>query len=305
MASNPMQRKARNSFLLGVILTLLIAIIAGALFYILVFKEKMEVQGTTGAVAYVYKLKEGIELKSGDKITSEMVEEVKITANVVPTDAVFSQYKQDDTLVPVPFPTTYKCKIALKAGTILGKSMLYTDDLTDNSLRLVEFNMISLQSTAIVGEYIDVRLFMPTGEDYIILSKKCVMSVKDTTIGLLLNEEEINTMSAAIIDAYTTSSGFIYATKYIEPGMQTKATQTYAPKQSIIELMRDNPNIVDEAKRALTERWNTTGAKVRTEIEKTLNTYIMDGTDSANVQEKMKEQKKKAKELYLKGLEGY
>ena len=69
--------------------------------------------------------------------------------------------------------------------------------------------------------------------------------------------------------------------------------------------MRDNPNIVDEAKRALTERWNTTGAKVRTEIEKTLNTYIMDGTDSANVQEKMKEQLEKAKELYLKGLEGY
>ena len=304
MASNPMQRRARNSFLLGVVVTLLIAAIVVALLYIFVLKDKLETTGGTGVVAYAYKLKEGVNIESGKTITADMVEEVKLNADIVPGDAVLSKIKgTNGELQNIAFPTGYKSKIALKQGTILGASMLYADDLADNSLRLVELNMITLPSTIYAGEYIDVRIAMPTGEDYIILTKKCVETVKGETIGMYLTEAEILTMSGAIVDAYTMKASNIYATKYVEPGTQEKAEQTYMVKQSILEQMTRNPNIVSEASAALANRWNQGGSSTRIKIEETLNNYQEDGL--TNVEEKMKEQIEKSRELYLQGLEGY
>lgn len=305
MASNPMQRKARNSFLLGVITTLIISAVIGALVYFLVLKDDLEVSTSkNGAVAYVYKLKEGVDVESGKNITSEMVEEVKLSVTVVPSDAIVAKYKMEDgSLQSVAFPNGYKSKISLKSGTVLGTSMLYTDNLTDDTLRLVEFNMITLPSTIMVGEYIDVRLLLPSGEDYIVLTKKCIVSIKGETIGLYLTEEEILTMSGAIVDAYTTNTSNIYAIKYVEPGMQSEAKQTYVVKQKILEMMTRNPNIVAEASSALVARWNSGGNSTRIDIEETLVPY--QGTETSNVEEKMKEQIEKAKELYLQGLQGY
>ena len=42
MPSNPMQRKVRNSFLLGVLVMLLIAALIGAAIYLLVIKPKVD-----------------------------------------------------------------------------------------------------------------------------------------------------------------------------------------------------------------------------------------------------------------------
>ena len=310
MASNPMQRKARNSFLLGVIITLLLAAIIGALLYVLVIKDKLETTGGTGVVAYVYKLKTGVNVESGKTITLDMVEEVKLNADIVPEDAIMSKIKPEKgDLQDIPFPAGYKSKIALRGGTILGSSMLYADDLNDNSLRLVEFNMITLPTTVNVGEYVDVRITLPTGQDLVVLSKKCIESIKQETIGMYLTESEIITMSSAIVDAYTTKASNIYLTKYVEAGMQDKAEQTYVVKQAILEEMTKNPNIVVEAKRALAERWNDNGVQTRANIEGALSGFL-DPTDPdtqriENIEEKMKEQIEKSKEQYLQGLQGY
>ena len=304
MATNPMQRKARNSFLLGVFITLLIVIIAGVLFYILFLKDKLNTVSENEAVAYVYKLKKGIDVESGGKITNDMVETVKTNANVVPSDVILAKVKDDSgRLIDLAFPEDYKSKIALKQGTVLGAGMLYKDDLTENSLRLVEFNMITLPSTLYVGQYIDVRIAFPTGEDYIVLSKKCVQTINGETIGLYLTETEIETMSAAIVDAYMTKSSNIYLAKYVEPGIQTDAQGTYMVKQSILEQMTRNPNIVSEASSELASRWNSGGSLTRIKIEETLSNYNQDGL--TNIEEKMEEQIRKSKELYLSGLEGY
>lgn len=304
MASNPMQRRARNSFLLGVVITLLIVAIMAALFYVFILKDKLETTGGTGVVAYAYKLREGVNVESGKTITSDMVEEVKLNADIVPGDAILSRIKgTNGELQSIAFPSGYKSKIALMQGTVLGSSMLYTDDLTDDSLRLVEFNMITLPSTVYLGEYIDVRIAMPTGEDYIVLTKKCIENINGETIGMYLTEAEILTMSGAIVDAYTMKASNIYATKYVEPGTQEKAEQTYMVKQSILEQMTRNPNIVSEASAALVNRWNQGGNTTRIKIEESLNNYQNDGL--TNVEEKMKEQIEKSRELYLQGLQGY
>ena len=74
-------------------------------------------------------------------------------------------------------------------------------------------------------------------------------------------------------------------------------------KQSILEQMTRNPNIVAEASAALANRWNQGGNSNRVKIEDTLSIYQEEGL--ANVEEKMTQQMEKARELYLQGLEGY
>lgn len=303
MVANPMQRKARNSFLLGMLIAIIIMLIAGGMLYFLFLKDQILDGPQDVAVAYVYKLKAGVNVKSGDSITPEMVEEVKTVATNVPTDAVIAAYKVNNVIQPVQFPNGYKSKIALNSGTILGASMLYTDDLTDKTLRLVEYNMITLPSTIVPGEYVDIRITLPTGEDYSILTKKCVVSVQSETIGMYLTEEEILTMSCAIIDLYTMDSGNIYAIKYVEPGNQAKASPTYVVKQSILELMRNDANIVSEAVNALIQRWNAGASNDRANIESTLGLYSEEALD--NIKENMEEQLEKARELYLNKLAGY
>ena len=71
MASNPMQKKARNSFLLGMVLTLVIVLIIGVLLVFLVYipnKEKEEERGKE-VVAYVLNQ----DVTSGSTITTDML----------------------------------------------------------------------------------------------------------------------------------------------------------------------------------------------------------------------------------------
>lgn len=305
MMSNPMQRKARNSFLIGMLVALLISILIGVLLYIFVIKDRIVLNSDSGSITkYVYKLKSNKDIKSGDSITQDMVEEIKINSNYVSKDVVLARMKLDDkNLQEISFPQNAKSKIDLKAGTILSESMLYKDESLDNSSRLIEFNMITLPTSLKLGEYVDIRLMTPTGEDYIVLTKKCVKSIKEATIGMFLTEEEILTMNCAIIDAYAMGASNIYAIKYVEAGNQEKAEQTYVVRQSVLEQMRSNPNILSEARQGLVDRWETGGMSTRIKINSTLGNYT--DQELTNIEEKMKKQIQKSKEQYLSGLEGY
>ena len=89
MASNPMQRKTRNSFLLGVIVTLLIAsIIIGFLFMQL--KQKTEELNTEiQAKKNIYVLTQ--DVKSGQTLTEDMFVTKAVNQNVIPSDATKSE----------------------------------------------------------------------------------------------------------------------------------------------------------------------------------------------------------------------
>ena len=56
------------------------------------------------------------------------------------------------------------------------------DIKTLDDLRKQEYNMLVLPSQLATGEYIDIRLALPTGQDYVVLGKKKVLG----TICLIL-----------------------------------------------------------------------------------------------------------------------
>ncbi len=291
MAKNPMQKRARNSFLLGILVALLISAVIIGLLVMQLVKLKKEEQEQLANIKKVVVLKN--DVGSGESINSGMLEIVEVDSSVVPLNAINLSDILENTIA----------KITLKKGTIISHEMLTTDNLkteagtVPNDLRLQEYNMIALPSTLEVGDYIDIRLVLPSGQDYIVIAKKRVVKTSDTsdsTIWLEMTESEILTMSNAIIEAYIMKGSSLYATTYTEAGMQQAATATYPVSASVIELIRANPNILTNARNELTNRYNSLVNERINGINAALSQYEMQRIN--NIETKLKEQIQKQQE---------
>lgn len=202
-------------------------------------------------------------------------------------------------------------KIAMTAGTVLSREMIYVDDeQTGDDIRKQEYNVIVLPSQLEDGDYIDVRISLPTGQDYIVVSKKEVEFPKiagvdsEDTIWLELNESEILAMSSAIVDAYTLKGAKIYAIPYTEPGIQTAATVTYVPRKETVELIEQNSNIVQTAREELWKRYNAVLSQ-RDNIDSAISNAGSEAQTNleTNLQESITNSKETRKE-YLDSLSG-
>lgn len=305
MASNPMQKKSRNSFLLGMLLMLIIAAIAMAAMFFLLKKDEKKQEEQAVAQTYVYRLNTSV--KSGEEITSSKVTSVLVTSDAVPAKAFPSKTKvtQDgkDNWVDKSFAYSgYKSKIDLDKGTILSEDMLYEGNELQASERIQEYNMLQLPIQLDSGEYVDIRLQMSNGQDYIVVSHKEVKDLTLDTIWLQLSEEEILLMSNAIVESYISPASNLYVTKYVEPGMQTAATITYIPSNEVINLINQDPNIVSTAREALVAKY-TNGAALRGYMQTELNKYSDQALDNIQAQmEEVREKAKQAREEFLYGV---
>ena len=307
MATNPMQRKVRNSFLLGVLVMLVIAILIGAIVYLVVIKPKADKEKADATqYDYVYRLKSGKSVNSGEEITGSMVEAVEIPVTTNNTDFIRAK-RTDQTgkLVDVAFTSGYKSKVALKEGTILTKSMLMSteDEDIENSLRYMEYNMITMPTTLEEGDYIDIRLRLPNSQDLIVISKKSIVSIYNQTVGFNLTEDEILLLNSAIVESYKMTSSELYLAKYVEPGMQEKSVYTYSPSEEVVNLIQSNPNIVATARESIANKYLNSG-NIRNPINSALSQYAEDA--KFNVESGMQQQitnAKQARESYLSGLE--
>lgn len=308
MPSNPMQRKVRNSFLLGVLVMLLIAALIGTAIYLLVIKPKVDKEKEEASqYDYVYRLKAGKSVKSGEEITAAMVEEVAIPVTTSSTDFIRAKRQdQNGNVQDIAFTGGYKSKVDLKEGTILTKSMLneLEEDEISDSLRYVEYNMITIPTTLEEGEYVDIRLRLPNAQDLIVVSKKSIVSAFEQTIGFNLTEEEIVLLNSAIVESYKMTSSELYLARYVEPGMQEKSVYTYSPSEEVMALIQSDPNIVATARESIANKYMNSG-NIRNPINNTLNQYYDEA--KTNVESGMQQQitnAKQARENYLSDLDG-
>ena len=93
MAVNPMQRKANNSFLLGILITLLITGVIIALLLMQLAKLNAQMKQSEVNVVYAYVVTS--EIKSGTEIDPSQVKGVEISSNIV-SDVVYSSKKADN-----------------------------------------------------------------------------------------------------------------------------------------------------------------------------------------------------------------
>lgn len=148
-------------------------------------------------------------------------------------------------------------KIELQPGTPLVPSMLYESAPIPRDLRIQEFHVIQLPSNLQKGQYIDVRINFPTGEDFVLLAKKKARELSGTVIWLEMNEQDILQASSAIIDAYLQGAR-LYALPYIEPGLQEAAVVNYPANPKVLDLMEDDPNLLEKAATALARQLRKT-----------------------------------------------
>ena len=173
--------------------------------------------------------------------------------------------------------------------------------------------MIVLPMDLATGDYVDVRVQFPNGQDFIVVSKKEVEipNVNGTdsndTIWISLTEDEILHMSCAIVDVAQVKGAKIYATKYTEAGMQKAATPTFPVNESTSALIRSDSNILERAKNEVANRYNNqNSANLR-------NNYIQSSINSqgeqaqSNLESSMEESitnSKNSRKQYLDSLSG-
>lgn len=313
MAMNPMQRKANNSFLLGIVITLLITgtIIGFLIFQVMNLNE--ELQAEEAKKVYVYVVAETIQ--SGETVDEAKLQYVETTLGTVDTSNIVTyldtQEVEDPATGDVNLVYSQKAKVDLNPGTILTYDLLYEDEALTSDVRSQEYNVITLPSQLQTGEYIDVRLRLPDGRDLIVVSHKEVTipeyesdgSISTNNILIDLSEEEILMMSCAIVESYQMNGAMLYATRYVEPGIQDAATPTYLPNDETILLINSDPNIVQEAKNELITRYNENQDTIRPGIENATNNE--DAAD--NVVEKTEEEitsLQEERELYVESITG-
>lgn len=284
MATNPMQKKARMYLLLGVFITLIItgAIIAFLLMQLLNIKKEQESYGT------VYVLQTSV--KSGSSVSGAV--SVKVPKEAVPQDAVKA------------ISAEAVAKLDLTAGTTLTEAMITdSEEVTTDDIRMQEYNMIVLPTELQIGDYIDIRLQLPNGQDFIVISKKKVENANSDTIWMKLSEDETLTMSSAIVEAYIMTGSKLYAVTYVEAGNQKEAIATYMPNSAVVELINTDSNITAEARNNLNQRYTDGVRAIRGgSYQNILNQY---GDSSLeNIQAGMAEQITKSKDARKQFVEG-
>ncbi|ETT61787.1 hypothetical protein BSK66_24805 [Paenibacillus odorifer] len=244
----------RKALVMGTIALSLALLVAAALYMLMQHTDQQQKQ---------QRMKEEYErqiqqLKEEEQQNSR---NVWTTAKTIPAGVAITV----DDLKAVPMPVSLvppgvitdqesiigqNAKIELAPGTPLLSSLLYEGKPIPKDLRMQEFQVIQLPSNLKPNQYIDVRIGFPTGEDFVLLSKKKVKELIGSVVWLELNEMDILQTSSAIIDAYLQGAR-LYALPYIEPGLQDAATVNYPANQKVLNLMAVDPNLLATAKTEL------------------------------------------------------
>ena len=362
MATNPMQRKARNSFLLGMLVMLLISgMIIGLLFMQLMNKMKKEQEDKANSVtAYVLNQ----DVKAGQTVTDDMLTKQTVNKALVPTNATsnlsvinnyalkdkegnavtteyrnsngettaamyitldntkFEVKKEDESdsyyitkngqkeyldLVTAPLIA----KVNMKKNTLITTDLL-SQGTVKNDIREQEYNVVVMPMDLVTGDYIDIRLMLPNGQDFIVVAKKevTIPNVGGTdsadTLKVKLSEDETLHMSSAIIDAASMNGAKIYATKYTDAGIQEASTPNYVVRDAVSKELQADPNILSGAMETLRARYNAIDTG-------TMNTYRENALNSqgdqaqTNLETNMSESitnSKTTRKDYLEGLSG-
>ena len=161
MAISPMQRKSRNSFLLGMLLMLVIAAIVVAILFMQILGMKKEEAQVDSQSKTVFMLSR--DIKSGESITAADVKSVKVVTDMTTDNIATSSDMSDATIARIDLPK----------GVILSTSMITTtDEKVTNDLRVQEYNMIVLPTDLAKNDYVDIRILFPNSQDYIVVSKR-------------------------------------------------------------------------------------------------------------------------------------
>ncbi|WP_068617449.1 SAF domain-containing protein [Paenibacillus tuaregi] len=180
------------------------------------------------------------DIDAGEKMGASDLKLIELPSDRTPADYVVSKEQIEGKIA----------KVSLRKSTLITDSLLYEEEPAADDLRNREISFVKIPFVLKTKDVVDVRIQFPTGQDYIVLSKKKVKDLKSSTMTLTLSEAEILSLSSAVVDAYLHKAS-IYALTYVEPELQTSAIPTYPANQEVLKLIAKDPNILKRAEHGL------------------------------------------------------
>ena len=186
-----------------------------------------------GEAVDVYKIREGVEINHG---TEFRLEDIDIMT--IPESMLTEQFVTNPMFL---LGCVYRVDVSSETPLVWD---LFTFEEVGQTQRYYDIVADVFPIEPAVGQYYDLRIVMPRGQDYVVLSKKRVVNFYNSAIRIKLDEEEIHQYQSALVDTFLNPGTYLYVTTYIEPNMQKSATPYYPVGRYIMQIMELDPNIV-------------------------------------------------------------
>lgn len=184
------------------------------------------------------------EVEAGKKIEENMLTEVVLTSKkgtsiqAVTKSAIVGRYAKSE----------------FKKGMMLNGQCVYEPMEYSQDMRVKTFDFIDINPSLSSGDYVDVRITYPNGEDYIIANHKMVLNLvsrkteegtnEKVSVSMKVTEEEILRLTSAYVDTQCYAGTRIYAISYLDE-FQQPGTVNYPVNTDVFQLLGWNPNLID------------------------------------------------------------
>ena len=190
-----------------------------------------------------------------------------VTAYAVASDVVTGKKIDDSDITPIDVPVSMATnlvqdpneligkyfKTKLTSGTALSSDVVYTDEITDDQ-RLLDVVVHNIPVGLKEGAFVDVRITLPKGEDFIAMAHKKVHSISSGVLKLVVTEKDIHTYNSMLIDSLIYPGTQLYAIEYLEGGIQSGADTYYPLSSNVLAIAQKDPNLLDAIKSDIIHR---------------------------------------------------
>jgi len=145
----------------------------------------------------------------GETITDTMLTTARVHVNSAPTDQ--AGYNAVGKIAKYNIPANIPL-----VNSMFGEQIVTIDE------RIQEISSVMLPTGLVEGEYIDVKIKMSSGLEYVVLPQIKVEKIFGNTIWLYLDEEELYLLNSAIVDTYLNDGVTLYGVRYVDPTTQIK-----------------------------------------------------------------------------------
>lgn len=280
MMIGPMKKKIITaSVLTATVLIVIFAVISAV--FLIQNNKKIAALEERGEVVQRYVFTQN--MVQGDVVTASDLVCVDVKGESAPVDS----YMENELAGIIG----RRLKVNANAKTIVTDSLFFTEDKEPSAdMRMQEFNMITLPSDLEIGDYIDVRMRFPTGEDYLVIAGKRIENLgaaetESNTIFLQLDEEEIVRMGSAIIESYIRDGVHLYANKYVDPDAQLFAYDrvNYVEKFENARYYTKTESITEEISGEIIE--DTVEEKVEREVSEIASIIGLNVQETENIKQ--------------------
>ena len=166
-------------------------------------------------------------------------------------------------------------RVSMAEGTVITKEDVVAQK-TDDTSRYFDAVVDDLPIGIKVGDFVDIRITFPMGEDFIAIPHKKVEALNTGIAKLVLNETEIYAYQSMLVDKAMYPGTKMYAVQYFDAGAQPTAEVYYPLNNNIAAIAAINPNLLELVKQQMIDK--------RTQLE-----AVMNGGSTTKTEEQLKE----------------